>query len=55
MQLCASSQSYATCALGIHFVGYVMICFSAVTSLCSLLYGKISKYTGRAALYVTGK
>lgn len=55
MQLCASSQSYATCALGIHFVGYVMICFSAVTSLCSLLCGKISKYTGRAALYVTGK
>lgn len=48
------TKSYATCALGIHFVGYVMICFSAVTSLCSLLYGKISKYTGRAALYVTG-
>ncbi|CAO2628821.1 Protein unc-93 homolog A [Lemmus lemmus] len=48
------TKSYATCALGIHFVGYVMICFSAVTSLCSLLYGKISKYTGRAALYVMG-
>ncbi|KAK7806865.1 hypothetical protein U0070_026757 [Myodes glareolus] len=48
------TKSYATCALGIHFVGYVMICFSAVTSLCSLLCGKISKYTGRAALYVTG-
>ncbi|KAH0500667.1 Protein unc-93-like protein A [Microtus ochrogaster] len=48
------TKSYATCALGIHFVGYVMICFSAVTCLCSLLYGKISKYTGRAALYVTG-
>nr|XP_048277910.1 protein unc-93 homolog A [Myodes glareolus] len=47
------TKSYATCALGIHFVGYVMICFSAVTSLCSLLCGKISKYTGRAALYVT--
>ena len=44
-----------TCALGIHFVGYVMICFSAMTALCSLLYGKISKYTGRAALYVLGK
>lgn len=48
------TKSYVTCALGIHFVGYVMICFSAMTALCSLLYGKISKYTGRAALYVLG-
>ncbi|GAB1300498.1 Unc-93 homolog A (C. elegans) [Apodemus speciosus] len=45
------TKSYVTCALGIHFVGYVMICFSAMTALCSLLYGKISKHTGRAALY----
>ncbi|NP_001136011.1 unc-93 homolog A2 isoform X1 [Mus musculus] len=48
------TKSYVTCALGIHFVGYVMICFSAMTALCSLLYGKISKYTGRAALYALG-
>ncbi|KFO20788.1 protein unc-93 homolog A isoform X1 [Fukomys damarensis] len=48
------TRSYATCALGIHFVGYVMICFSAASSLCSLLYGKISQYTGRAVLYVLG-
>ncbi|XP_029420371.1 protein unc-93 homolog A isoform X2 [Nannospalax galili] len=48
------TRSYTTCALGIHFVGYVMICFSATTSLCSLLFGKVSKYTGRAALYGLG-
>ncbi|XP_013372876.1 PREDICTED: protein unc-93 homolog A isoform X4 [Chinchilla lanigera] len=48
------TRSYATCALGIQFVGYVMICFSAASSLCSLLYGKISQYTGRAVLYVLG-
>ncbi|XP_052607544.1 protein unc-93 homolog A isoform X2 [Peromyscus californicus insignis] len=48
------TKSFATCALGIHFVGYVMICFSGASSLCSLLYGKISKYTGRAALFVLG-
>ncbi|KAL1770089.1 unc-93-like A isoform X1 [Sigmodon hispidus] len=48
------TKSYATCALGIHFVGYVMICFSGFTSLCSLMYGKISKYTGRGALYILG-
>ncbi|NP_001414406.1 protein unc-93 homolog A isoform X1 [Rattus norvegicus] len=48
------TKSYVTCALGIRFVGYVMICFSAMTALCSLLYGKISKYTGRITLYVLG-
>lgn len=31
-----------------------MICFSATNALCSLLYGKISQFTGRAALYVLG-
>ncbi|XP_029799131.1 protein unc-93 homolog A [Suricata suricatta] len=46
--------SYTTCALGIQFVGYVMICFSAINSLCSVLYGRISKFTGRAALYALG-
>ncbi|XP_069866450.1 protein unc-93 homolog A isoform X2 [Dipodomys merriami] len=48
------TRSYTTCVLGIHFVGYVMICFSAATSLCSLLYGKLSQYSGRAAIYVLG-
>ncbi|KAK2114717.1 Protein unc-93 A, partial [Saguinus oedipus] len=48
-------QSYVTCALGIQFVGYVMICFSATDALCSVLYGKVSQYTGRVALYVLGR
>ncbi|KAM8963741.1 protein unc-93 homolog A isoform 3-T3 [Lycaon pictus] len=45
------TRSYTSCALGIHFVGYVMICFSATNSLCSVLYGRLSQYTGRKALY----
>ncbi|XP_040584236.1 protein unc-93 homolog A isoform X2 [Mesocricetus auratus] len=48
------TKSYVTCALGIRFVGYIMICFSGFTSTCSMLYGKISKYTGRIALYAMG-
>lgn len=48
-------QSYATCALGIQFVGYVMICFSATNALCSELYGKLSQHTGRVALYMLGR
>ncbi|XP_074046399.1 protein unc-93 homolog A-like [Macrotis lagotis] len=48
------TKSYVTCALGIHYVGFVMICFSAINSLCSLIFGKISKYTGRMVLYALG-
>ncbi|XP_054856752.1 protein unc-93 homolog A [Eublepharis macularius] len=46
------TKSYVTCALGINFVGYVMICFSAANSLCSMLFGKISQFTGRTVLFV---
>ncbi|KFQ67765.1 Protein unc-93 A, partial [Phaethon lepturus] len=45
------TKTYVTCALGIHYVGYVMICFSAVNSLCSLLFGKVSQFTGRKLLF----
>uniref|UniRef100_A0A8B9GJW1 Protein unc-93 homolog A n=1 Tax=Amazona collaria TaxID=241587 RepID=A0A8B9GJW1_9PSIT len=45
------TKAYVTCALGIHYVGYVMICFSAVNSFCSLLFGKISQFTGRKLLF----
>ncbi|XP_036281500.1 protein unc-93 homolog A-like [Pipistrellus kuhlii] len=48
------TRSYVTCALGIHFVGYVMICFSATNALCSMLYGRMAQYTGRAPLYALG-
>ncbi|XP_073483721.1 protein unc-93 homolog A isoform X2 [Aquarana catesbeiana] len=45
------TKSYVTCSLGIHFVGYVMICFAAVNATCSLLFGKLSQYTGRMFLF----
>ncbi|KAM4694032.1 protein unc-93 homolog A-like isoform 2-T2 [Discoglossus pictus] len=46
------TKAYVTCSLGIHFVGYVMICSGAMNSLCSLLFGKLSEYTGRLALFI---
>lgn len=48
-------QYYVTCALGIHFVGYVMICFGATNSVSSFTVGKLSQYTGRFALFTFGK
>ncbi|XP_071282697.1 protein unc-93 homolog A isoform X2 [Agelaius tricolor] len=45
------SKSFVTCALGIQYVGYMMICFAGINSLCSLLFGKISQFTGRKLLF----
>ncbi|XP_073529497.1 protein unc-93 homolog A-like isoform X2 [Phyllobates terribilis] len=45
------TKSYVTCSLGIHFVGYVMICFASTNAICSLLFGKLSQYTGRIFLF----
>ncbi|KAM9354941.1 protein unc-93 homolog A [Pholidichthys leucotaenia] len=45
------TKNYVTCALGIHFVGFVMMCFGASNSLCSFFFGRIARYTGRAALF----
>ncbi|XP_006871255.1 PREDICTED: protein unc-93 homolog A [Chrysochloris asiatica] len=48
------TKSYITCALGIQFVGYVMICFAGTDALCSVLYGRLSQYTGRIAIFSVG-
>ncbi|XP_069090632.1 protein unc-93 homolog A isoform X1 [Pleurodeles waltl] len=45
------TKSYVTCSLGIQYVGYVMICFAATNSVCSMAFGKLSQYTGRIALF----
>ncbi|KAM9339265.1 protein unc-93 homolog A [Symphorus nematophorus] len=45
------TKNYVTCALGIHFVGFVMMCFGATNSLCSFLFGRLARYTGRATLF----
>ncbi|XP_029984620.1 protein unc-93 homolog A-like [Sphaeramia orbicularis] len=45
------TKNYVTCALGIHFVGFIMMCFGAANSLCSFLFGRLARYTGRAALF----
>uniref|UniRef100_A0A8C5WBV4 Protein unc-93 homolog A n=1 Tax=Leptobrachium leishanense TaxID=445787 RepID=A0A8C5WBV4_9ANUR len=46
------TKAYVTCTIGLHFVGYVMICFGATNAICSYLFGKLSEYTGRILLYM---
>lgn len=45
------TKNYVTCALGIHFVGYIMMCFGATNSVCSFLFGRLAQYVGRATLF----
>jgi predicted MFS family arabinose efflux permease len=43
-----------SCALGIHNVGYVMICFGVVNAICSVIFGSIMKFIGRVPIMVLG-
>ena len=47
-------QSFVTCTFGIDKVGYVMICFGVGDSLFSYLLGKLTKYTGRVPIFISG-
>ncbi|KAL7307268.1 hypothetical protein TKK_0000465 [Trichogramma kaykai] len=48
------TQAYISCALGVHRVGYVMICFGVVNAGCSLLFGSMMKFVGRQPLIALG-
>lgn len=48
------TQAYVSCALGIHQIGFVMICFGVVNAVCSILFGSIMKYIGRVPIIVLG-
>lgn len=47
-------QAYVSCALGIHSIGYVMICFGVVNAICSIVFGSIMKYIGRTPIIALG-
>ncbi|XP_074541238.1 protein unc-93 homolog A isoform X1 [Halichoeres trimaculatus] len=46
------TKNYVTCALGIHYVGFIMMCFGATNSICSFLFGRLAQYVGRATLFL---
>lgn len=48
------TQAYVSCALGIHQIGYVMICFGVVNAICSIVFGSAMKYIGRVAIIILG-
>lgn len=48
------TQAYVSCALGIHQIGYVMICFGVVNAICSIIFGSVMKYIGRIPIIALG-
>lgn len=48
------TQAFVTCSLGIHRVGFVMICFGATDAFFSLTLGRLTKYTGRIPVFISG-
>ncbi|XP_019639319.1 PREDICTED: uncharacterized protein LOC109481218 [Branchiostoma belcheri] len=48
------TKSFVSCALGIEWIGYVMICYGVCDAIFSFLLGRLIKLTGRIPLFVTG-
>ncbi|XP_046556131.1 UNC93-like protein [Haliotis rubra] len=46
------TRSFITCTLGIHYVGYIMICYGVVDALCSFLFGQLVKNVGHIPFFV---
>jgi len=47
------TKAFVTCPLGIHMVGYTMICLGVCGSVSSYLSGLLNRYTGRVAPILT--
>ncbi|XP_054771746.2 protein unc-93 homolog A-like isoform X1 [Lytechinus pictus] len=48
------TKSYVTCSLGVGWVGYVMICYGLADAICSVLIGRLVKYTGQIPFFCLG-
>lgn len=48
------SQAFVTCSLGVHRIGFVMICFGVTDASFSFILGKLTKYTGRLPVFISG-
>ncbi|CAH1785835.1 unnamed protein product [Owenia fusiformis] len=47
------TQSFIGCELGVGWVGYIMICLGVCNATFAFILGRLEKYTGRPALFVS--
>ena len=48
-------QSFITCSIGIWNVGFIMICYGVVDSLCSVIFGRLVQYCGHIPFFILGR
>ena len=53
--ICLFLQAYVACPLGIWNIGFVMVCYGAASTVCSLLAGYGAKKIGRVVILIAGK
>ena len=49
------SQAFITCPLGVHMVGYVMMCFGGCNAIGSFFIGQIQRCVHRIVIFSLGK
>lgn len=47
-------QAYVSCGLGVHMVGYVMICYGVCDAICSITFSPLVKIVGRVPVFTMG-
>lgn len=48
------TAAYVSCGLGVHMVGYVMICYGVCDALCSVSFSTLVKLVGRVPVFTMG-
>ncbi|XP_045110446.1 UNC93-like protein [Portunus trituberculatus] len=48
------TAAYVSCGLGVHMVGYVMICYGVCDALCSISFSPLVKLLGRVPVFIVG-
>ncbi|XP_050733417.1 protein unc-93 homolog A-like isoform X2 [Eriocheir sinensis] len=48
------TAAYVSCGLGVHMVGYVMICYGVCDAICSITFSPLVKVVGRVPIFIMG-
>ncbi|XP_045110413.1 UNC93-like protein isoform X2 [Portunus trituberculatus] len=48
------TAAYVSCGLGVHMVGYVMICYGVCDALCSISFSPLVRLVGRVPVFIVG-
>ncbi|XP_045611697.2 UNC93-like protein isoform X1 [Procambarus clarkii] len=48
------TAAYVSCGMGVHMVGYVMICYGVCDAICSITFSPLVKMVGRVPIFTMG-